>query len=224
MMDPEKFKDAPILVNTDASIWFKDLIIEGFKMGKNLIFDTTCGSADIEPFLNGMQNLKEKGYAIELHILGVPKEISKLGIHLRYHKQKQENGFGRFVKMETHNLNYNCLPQNISKVIDLNICDKVNVYKKKISINSSGQTVNNDVDKIYSSKKVPNKDDIIQSINNGREPKFNKIESEYLLVRLNQLGELVKNNLSDQEQFLRDNKELRILLNPQKNQSKGMEF
>ena len=126
--------------------------------------------------------------------------------------------------METHNLNYNCLPQNILKVIDLNICDKVNVYKKKISINSSGQTVNNDVDKIYSSKKVPNKDDIIQSINNGREPKFNKIESEYLLVRLNQLGELVKNNLSDQEQFLRDNKELRILLNPQKNQLTFLEI
>lgn len=198
---------APYLVNIDAGIWLKRLIQDAQKQNLNLLFDSTLGARDIDGYKKGMQELSQAGYKLELHILAVRPELSRLGIYLRY-----ENGLksdsGRFVSMPTHDLNYELLPVNIEKVLKVDF-NKISLYRRFVEI-KDGQIKNNAVEGIIELKSPTSKDKekYIEVLNTERLRPFNTKESKYFDFRYNEVLGLIKLRSGDQTQFKNDVKKL----------------
>jgi predicted ABC-type ATPase len=206
--DPILFKNAPVLVNHDATIWFQKLVRESVRQEKDLIFDTTLGSNDISSFKHNMGQIEGVGYKLELHILSVPEQVSKLGIHLRYEEQKDKKGSGRFVKMETHDLNYNMLPLNVKSVMDEKDFQRVAVYKKKIVQLEDGLVVNNRVELVFDSKIDGfNTNKVIERLEEGRQLELNELEKEYFVKRIKQV-EAYKSTNNTLSEFRNDTEKL----------------
>lgn len=211
MANPETVNIASQLVNHDASIWFNKLKNEAIEKGYDIIFDSTLGTDNIQSFENGINELKGLGYKTELHVLAVPKGISKLGIHLRYEKQVNEKGFGRFVSMLSHDINYKNLSTNVEHLIDKNLFNAVSVYKKKMYKNEKGIILNNAFDLIHKSN-TPQSIEILTFIKKGRQPIFNETETQYLKGRIKETDNYINKRSGNNLDFKNDTKELRDIL------------
>lgn len=148
--DPELYQKAPVLVNHDSSKWVQRLIAEAIANRFNIIFDSTLGATNIDSFARGMTALKEEhGYAVGIHVLIVKRELSRLGIYLRYEHDLKESGSGRFVEMSTHDLNYRTIPENIEKLAGKIQLDEVSIYRRHIH-RENGRLISNAVERIFS--------------------------------------------------------------------------
>ena len=211
MSNADTVNIASQLVNHDASIWFKKLKDEAIVRGYDILFDSTLGTANIQDFEVGINELKDAGYFIELHVLAVPKEISKLGIYLRYEIQFEENGYGRFVNMQSHNINYVNLPKNVEKLIDNNFFDSVFVHKKKIYLKENGKILNNTFELTFHTNE-PKSSEILDFINFGRKSKFNEIEMKFISERIDLVEFLINKRNGNLETFNNDLIELKNLI------------
>ena len=92
---------ASFLVNPDTVIWQQKLINVAIENKRNLLLDGTLGGNPI-PILTTMQRLHSEEYTIQVSVLAVPAEQSRLGIYKRYEDQLTLKGAGRWVGMENH--------------------------------------------------------------------------------------------------------------------------
>ncbi|WP_025146079.1 zeta toxin family protein [Pedobacter jeongneungensis] len=211
LMDhPTEFAKAPVMVNADSTIWLQRVFQDAIKNNYNIIFDSTLGSKNITGFTDAMKLLKEKyQYQIELHILAVKPELSKMGIHLRYESQVQSDGKGRFVEMSTHDLNFSMLQPNIEKILKDVAIDHISTYTRLIGF-ENGQIKNNSVDQLMGINRPTSSDftKIKESINNEWQRPLTDNEKTYFKFRFDQVVGMISKRGGDLAQFKNDVRDL----------------
>jgi predicted ABC-type ATPase len=98
----------------DASQWAKELRAAVVDQHKNIIIDTTLGSGDSA--VNLVNDLKAKGYDVEIRAIATHSLESELGVDARFAASLDESGFGRYVPAEIRRDVYQNLPGNLDRV------------------------------------------------------------------------------------------------------------
>ena len=213
LADPVNFASAPYLVNPDSVKWAERLRTDAIKGGYNLLFDVTLGG-NHEHYVNSMNELKALNYKVYVAVLAVKPELSRLGIHLRYERQLEAEGSGRFVNMDVHNKNYKMLTENLGAIMKAVDLDAIAVYKRKV-YEQGDQLLNNAVESIVGTDKSPKNHDasvyndvIIDAITKERDREWTNLEKDYLKIRIDQVEQLLKNRGGDLSVFKEDIKDL----------------
>ncbi len=98
----------------DASAWAKELRTAAVEGRKNLILDTTLGDGDKAVSL--INELKAKGYDVEVRAIATNRLESELGVDERFAKKLDVDGFGRYVPEAIREQVYRDLPGNLDQV------------------------------------------------------------------------------------------------------------
>lgn len=194
LSDPAR---ASYLVNEDVSLWMKRLIRQTAEEKRNIIIDGTFGNNDQNMLADTMRSYKERGYDVELWVIAVPAEFSKLGIYLRNELQIKNTGAGRFVSMKVHDVNYKNLPANIRMAVTSKLAEKVRIFGRTVE-KSEGKFVNNKVHMLCSldknGKDYENAADLFLKARN--EP-FTPELKQYYSIRLKEVKELIENRINE---------------------------
>ncbi|PGH40461.1 MAG: hypothetical protein CRN43_02835, partial [Candidatus Nephrothrix sp. EaCA] len=110
---------APKLVNEDSLYWFGRLLNDALSFPCSIILDTALGGATAgENFSKSVENIHNHGYSLHFNVLAVSKEVSTLGVYLRFLRQIKDKGIGRMVSVkDTHDLYYKNLIPNIKRLL-----------------------------------------------------------------------------------------------------------
>lgn len=205
MSDPTNYEKAPIIVNEDASAWFKLAEADAKEKGLNIIYDTTMGANSMNGFVDGISKNKINGYKAEIHVLAVNENISKLGVYARYESEKARLGFGRMVSISSHDNNYNNLPKNLKTLIEKeNLIDKLAVYSKSLIINKNGILQNGSDQSVFISSEQSQFIEGIKTINQVRNQPFTNQQKEYYSKVLDNTEKLIQARNGDLEKFHKD--------------------
>ena len=98
----------------DASAWAKELRAAAIDGRKNLILDTTLGDGDKAVAL--VNELKAKGYDVEIRAVAANRLESELGVDQRFAKKIDLDGYGRYVPEGVREQVYRDLPDNLNQV------------------------------------------------------------------------------------------------------------
>ncbi len=98
----------------DASAWAKEMLKKATDEGKNFIFDTTLSDGNKAAAL--IDQLKEKGYQVEVRAIATSSIESELGVDQRFTGSVDRNGFGRFVPEHVRSDIYKALPGSLDTV------------------------------------------------------------------------------------------------------------
>ncbi len=98
----------------DASAWAKELRAAAIDGRKNLILDTTLGDGDKAVAL--VNELKAKGYDVEVRAVAANRLESELGVDQRFAKKIDLDGYGRYVPEDIREQVYRDLPDNLNQV------------------------------------------------------------------------------------------------------------
>ena len=98
----------------DASAWAKELRAAAIEGRKNLILDTTLGDGDKAVAL--INELKAKGYDVEVRAVAANRLESELGVDERFAKKIDLDGYGRYVPEGIREQVYRDLPDNLNQV------------------------------------------------------------------------------------------------------------
>lgn len=209
LQHPSEFARAGYLVNPNSAEWCARLSEKAAKEGYCVLHDMTF-AGNVELYMQMMkQQYKANDYRVELHALAVNPSVSRLGIHLRYERQLQTDGVGRFVSMASHDANYQALNGNIEKATASGIIDHVSVYSRSILRQTDGTIVNNAVKQIYSEEKANMRAAQITGVMHSEQTRpFSSIEKAYLNGRVNQVHSLIEFRNGDKGQFLEDSAKL----------------
>ena len=207
----EGFADASYLVNPDSVIWANRLREDAIKKKVNIIFDTTLGG-DPAIYSQTMTELKKEGYILFLAVLVVKREMSRLGVHLRYESQLAEKGAGRFVGIEVHDRNYSNLIKNIEVITNLVDFEKAAVYQRTI-YQYYKQTKNKELSPIFDFNKENQRNklpvqDLIKAIENERTRDWTRSEKDYLKSRVATVNQQIKARGGNPDAFLNDIKRI----------------
>lgn len=210
MNHPTEFHKAPVMVNADSTIWLQRVFQDAVNNRYNIIFDSTLGNRDISGFVEAMQLLKKKyDYDIELHILAVKPELSKMGIHLRYENQVKTDGKGRFVEMSTHDLNFSMLPKNIGSIVQNVNVDKLATYTRMIGL-VNGEIQNNAVRELaaFNSPGPAEIKVIHDTLKKEWDRPLTEVEKKYFKFRYDQIEGMIKDRSGDLDKFRNDVKDI----------------
>ncbi|PGH39548.1 MAG: hypothetical protein CRN43_08330, partial [Candidatus Nephrothrix sp. EaCA] len=147
---------APKLVSEDSLYWFRRLLNDALSLPSSIILDTPLGGATAgETFSKNIENIHEHGYSLHFNVLAVSKEVSTLGVYLRFLRQIKDKGIGRMVSIkDTHDLYYKNLIPNITYLLSTpqaQYFNSISVFKKSV-FEQSGVIVNNMVEPIFSTE------------------------------------------------------------------------
>ncbi|MDJ1497578.1 zeta toxin family protein [Cytophagaceae bacterium DM2B3-1] len=121
---------ASYLVDPDVSVWTRRLIADAIREKRNIIIDNTLGG-QLNAIEKTLENLKHNGYRTQLHVLSVNERLSKLGIYSRYERQFEQKGYGRFVRMASHDQNYKQISENVEALERNKNLDQITIYGRK---------------------------------------------------------------------------------------------
>jgi len=120
-------------VHYDSSLWAEELRDEAIKNKKDLLVDGTLSNP--EKADNLVNQLKSKGYEIEVRALAVQKEKSELGIYKRFEDDYSDpEKLERWTPEEIHDQAYEGTPKSLDTV-------EKNHPDVRISVHSRGKMV-----------------------------------------------------------------------------------
>lgn len=100
--------------HADASQWADELLKETVSDRKNLIFDTTLSNGQWTSEL--INDLKSKGYDVEVRAIATSKLESELGVDRRFTQRLDMDGYGRYVPEGARDAIYGKLPASLDTV------------------------------------------------------------------------------------------------------------
>lgn len=100
--------------HADASQWADELLDETVASRKNLIFDTTLSNGQWASEL--INELKAKGYDVEVRAIATSKLESELGVDRRFTQRLDAEGYGRHVPEGARDAIYGKLPTSLDTV------------------------------------------------------------------------------------------------------------
>ena len=153
-------------VHKEASGISKDMLNEAIEQRKNIVIDSTTSGADD---LQKIQNLKDKGYRVELHFVDIPTDLAIERERFRAENSPHEESRGRKTPLENIEATHKGAAEAFFKLKD--IADEAHVW--------DNSRLNQHATPIYervgnSPEKVYNKDKYNEYTNkaNGRETRL----------------------------------------------------
>jgi hypothetical protein len=98
----------------------------------NYILETTLQNG--EGLAKTMESIKSAGFNVQLDILSVNEKLSYLGTELRFEHMLKDEGCGRFVGKEAHDIRYNALPHSLRLIVSGKFYDELNIYARNVVI------------------------------------------------------------------------------------------
>lgn len=97
-------------------------------MRHDFIIEGTMRSFDV--IAQTAQSVKQAGFRCEAHVLAVHRQDSLLGIFLRFERDKQRTGIGRFSPISVHDEAYHQIPLNLNKAFREKLVDRLVLYTR----------------------------------------------------------------------------------------------
>jgi hypothetical protein len=95
----------------DVKIWMKRLLMVAAGNRRDIVFEGDKRNGDL--LVNAVNRLKDEGYRVDVLVMAVGGEVSRLGILERYEEQREDVGYGLWVSLESHNKTYNNIPETV---------------------------------------------------------------------------------------------------------------
>ncbi len=131
-LNREMPKEYPELTSNFAHEVNRGLQRHCLENNKSYILETTFRDAD---FINSsIKTYKESGFEVDIKVLAVQGNISRLHTVNRYEEMVKNEGVGRQVNKHAHDSRDAKVIETLKVVIDANLYDKIGVYKREIKI------------------------------------------------------------------------------------------
>lgn len=205
LSDKNNYDKAPIIVNEDATAWFKLAEADAKERGLNILYDTTMGANSMTAFIDGISNNKLAGYSTEIHVLAVNETISKLGVYARYESENAKLGYGRMVSISSHDNNYQNLPKNLNTLVgNTSVIDRFAVYGKTLIQNENGILQNGKENKVFDSRQKEQFKDGIKELQTTRNQPLSQQQKEYFSKVFDNTEKLIAARNGDLENFRKE--------------------
>ena len=187
---------APKLVSEDSLHWFRRLLNDALSLPSAIIFDTTLGGTTAgDSFSQNVENIHNHGYSLHLNVLAVSKEVSTLGVYLRFLRQIKDKGIGRMVSVkDTHDLYYKNLIPNIKRLLSApqaQYFNSISAFKKSV-FEQSGAIVNNMVEPVFSTQNTGAVENLTFAIEAERNRNFTPVERAYYQNKIEETERLIQ--------------------------------
>lgn len=186
---------SPTNAAPDATNWSVRLTQEAIDNRRSIIIDSTLGGS-AEHFIQRFQQLHGRGYTIEIHVIGVHRMVSRLGIYLRYETNSQ-HAPERMVSMAVHDRNYHALPQNLQRLHEAcgNLIGSISIY-------SRGQAL--ELDRTYHTEFPCDINAAIRKLTAIRNTPFTLDDELSFNLTTAQVRQMIETRGADPRQFLED--------------------
>lgn len=125
----ESGRTAASRVQSDAGRWGDELIQDASDARRNIIVDGTLKSPDKAEQL--CEDLKSKGYRVEVHAIAVRKEDSELGVYRRY-EHGLETKQPRWVPEDIRKDSYSGMAQSVERLNRSKAVDHIEVHGRSL--------------------------------------------------------------------------------------------
>ncbi len=126
----EKYgQDAPKYTQPFSNALVEYLKAECLQLRRNFIIEGTMRSYNV--IERTVKEVKKAGFRCEAHALAISRQDSLLGIFLRFERDKQRTGVGRFSPIEVHDEAYRQIPLNLAKAHTEQLFDRIAIYTRK---------------------------------------------------------------------------------------------
>lgn len=112
----------------DVRDWTKRLFDKAIETRRNIIFEGTMRNAG--PIMGTIENLKKQGYRVEVMVMAVNGQLSKLSTVERYETQKAKRGYARWTLPESHDEAYKNMPETVAAIEKNSPIDSIKVYNR----------------------------------------------------------------------------------------------
>lgn len=126
----ENGRTAASRVQSDAGRWGDELIQDASDARRNIIVDGTLKSPDKAQQL--CEDLKSKGYRVDVHAIAVRKEDSELGVYRRYEHGLETNGRSRWVPEDIRKDSYTGMAQSVERLNSSEAVDHIEVHGRSL--------------------------------------------------------------------------------------------
>ena len=134
-IDEEYGQDAPKYTQPFSNTLVEYVKAECLRLRRSFIIEGTMRTyAVIE---RTAQEIKQAGFRCEAYALAIHRQDSLLGVFLRFERDKQRTGVGRFSPIAVHDEAYRQIPLNLAKADAEKLFDRLVVYTR----NATGQLV-----------------------------------------------------------------------------------
>lgn len=123
-------RNASDLTQQDVNYWIEKAITEISQKRYSMIIEGTLRNADVP--IKTAKLLKDAEYLVDMDIILVNPEISKVDMIKRYLLQKQAINFARFTKIEAHNETIDKIFSNILLIASKEEIDRVRLFRREI--------------------------------------------------------------------------------------------
>lgn len=125
---PEKFSD---IVGATAHQWNLALRNECINKRYNFILETTLNNS--ENINRIIEKLKDSNYKVDIYLLSVPKEISRISIYERYESNLEMGQGQRLVSAVNHDERFDQIPQALLGVEKRKLYDFIHLFGRRVT-------------------------------------------------------------------------------------------
>ncbi|MBT1685439.1 zeta toxin family protein [Dawidia soli] len=143
------------------------------------------------------QTLYNRGYIIEIHIIGININVSRLGVHYRFENGSRIGAPERMVSMEVHDRNYHALPANLlalGKACGL-LVSKLVLYSRD---------GNDKLNVVYETEHPCNFQELVTTLAFIRNRPFSNDEQADFKSKMEDVRTMIDARGGDSQKFLRD--------------------
>ncbi|WBV60631.1 zeta toxin family protein [Chryseobacterium camelliae] len=96
----------------------------------NYILETTFSSG--ARLQQTIREIKDVGYQVDIMLLAVSPRLSLLGTYIRYENSIENQGLGRKVSKEAHDVRFNAIPSTIDAITKNQLFDDIRIYSRSV--------------------------------------------------------------------------------------------
>ncbi len=123
-------ENAADLTQSDVNYWIEKAILRAIDEKYSIVVEGTMKNADVP--IKTASLLKQADYSVELDIVTINPEISKIDMKKRFLMQKKLDGAARFTKIQAHDNVVAKIFENILKVMNVKDFDRVRLYRREV--------------------------------------------------------------------------------------------
>ncbi|RQO30409.1 hypothetical protein DBR32_12635 [Taibaiella sp. KBW10] len=120
----------PELTTAYAQQWNDQLCRYCRENRLNYILETTFSSG--ERLNETIREMKDNGFEVDIMLLAVSPKLSLLGTYIRYEENLQEQGLGRKVSKDAHDVRFEAIPTTIAAISRKRLFDNISIYARSI--------------------------------------------------------------------------------------------
>lgn len=121
-------KTAAFYTDRDSGQWVEKLIAYAKDQRYNLVIEGTMRVPD--KVVQTMADLRGAGYYVDARAVAVDARLSTLGIHQRYERMIEVDGYGRFTVAKSHDDAYRGMLSTVERIERERLADRLAIYAR----------------------------------------------------------------------------------------------